>query len=67
MCKSFRERMACGAVVVAEDFRILQKLFAIDHALKLIAGDEVILATFLLGAAQRAGGIGDRKLKAINQ
>ena len=41
------QRLARGAVVVAEDLGVLQKTPACDHPLELLAGGEVVFASVL--------------------
>ena len=47
----FFKRLPCSAVIVAEDLGVFEKDAVIEHALKLFAAGEVVLAAILLGAA----------------
>ena len=61
------QRLQGGAVVVAEDFGVLEEFIFGDHVLEGGAVGEVIFAALLLGAAGMAGGVGDGEFKVADQ
>ena len=52
------------AVIISEDFRVLQKLVFADHLSQIRSRRyEEIFAPVLFAAARRAGGVGDGKIQ----
>src|SRR5712692_3738391 len=61
------QESAGGAVVVAENVGILQKLIGPDHLLKFVMRNEVILLSVLFPAARRTCGVRNGKVEIVNQ